>query len=242
MLTLFLGLIPINFIKIFFLNIIGHSISYKSKIGVTFLHTNKIILKDYSKIGHFNFINAKSIKLDESSFIGKFNIINGPIDIVLNEKSGISKNNKIRRSKHPITYGDAFLKLGKNSFIVSNHFLDLTKSVEIGGNSILAGINSQIWTHGYYHSDSDTERIRIDGEVNIGDNVYVGSGCIFNPGVYVSNAIHIGSGSVISKDLKEPGMYVSQSLRFIDNNLDKVKLKTKKVEGYDLAENVYTKN
>jgi serine acetyltransferase len=57
----------------------------------------------------------------------------------------------------------------------------------------------------------------------------------------VGNAIHIGTGSVISKDLKESGMYVGQALRFIDNNLDLIKSKLNKVEEDGLVEIVYTK-
>ena len=98
-----------------------------------------------------------------------------------------------------------------------------------------------MWTHGYYHANTGTDRIRIDGQIHIGDNVYIGSGCIFNPSVTVANAIHIGSGSVISKDLEKPGMYVGQGLRYIDNNLEKVKSKLKKVEDANLIEPVYVK-
>ncbi|WP_417200980.1 acyltransferase [Bizionia sp.] len=241
LLTLLFGLIPINIIKIFLLRTLGHAISYNSYIGFGILATKNIELKKHSKIKHFNFIKVESLILEESGFIGSFNILNGPLTIFLEKHAGISKQNKIRRSKAPISYGKAELHLGENAIIVSNHFLDLTKSVSLGNNSILAGIGSQLWTHGYYHADFGKERIRIDGEIHIGNNVYIGSGCIFNPGVNVANAIHIGAGSVISKNLELSGMYVGQGLRYIENDLGIIQSKLKKVEGFNLVEQVYTK-
>jgi acetyltransferase-like isoleucine patch superfamily enzyme len=98
-----------------------------------------------------------------------------------------------------------------------------------------------MWTHGYYHADKGPERIRIDGEIKIGDNVYIGSSCIFNPGVVVSNSIHLGGGSVISKSLVKPGMYVTQGLRFIDNNIESIKNKLESVKEDNLMDNVYLK-
>lgn len=240
-LTALFGLIPINVIKIFFLRLLGHDVSFKSKIGFSVLFVNTITIGKFAKIGNFNFIKAEELNLEKHSFIGSLNVIKGPIFIHLKSKSGISKQNKIRRANYPITYGNSKLQLGFNSFVVSNHFLDLTKSVTIGENSIIAGVNSQFWTHGYYHADNGTERIRIDGEIKIGDNVYIGSSCIFNPGIKVNNAIHIGAGSVISKNLEKSGMYVNQGLRFIDNNIEKVKSKLEKVNDLDLVEQVYTK-
>ena len=179
--------------------------------------------------------------LDKYTSIGNFNIFKGPICVSLLEKSGVSKNNKFRRANSPISYGKSRLELGENSFIVSNHFLDLTRTITIGDNSILAGIRSQLWTHGYYHADTGSDRIRIDGEIHIGDNVYIGSSCIFNPGVKVSNAIHIGAGSTISKNLEKQGMYVGQGLRYIENDLERIKNKLQKVDVKNLVEPVYEK-
>lgn len=239
--TLFVGLIPIGIIRKLFLNLIGHKISYKSKLGFNILYISDIKLEERTSIGSFNLIAIKSLYLEKQSFIKRFNYFKGPFKVHLSYKSGISNNNKFRRANYPISVGEASLHLGKNSFIVSNHFIDLTKSVSFGDNSILAGINTQLWTHGYYHANEGPDRIRIDGEIKIGNNVYAGSKCLFNPGVKVSDAIHIGAGSVISKDLTEKGMYVSQGLRFIKNDLDTIKEKLHKVEDKNLVEQVYNK-
>ena len=240
--TLFVGLIPIGIIRKLFLNLIGHKISYKSKLGVNILYISYIKLEEGTSVGSFNIIASKSLCLEKQSFIKRLNYIKGPFKVHLSYKSGISNNNKFRRANYPISVGDASLYLGKNSFIVSNHFIYLTKSVSFGDNSILAGIDTQLWTHGYYHANKGSDRIRIDGEIKIGNNVYVGSRCIFNPGIKVNDAIHIGAGSVISKHLEQPGMYVSQRLRFIENDIDTIKEKLHKVGDCNLIEKVYTKN
>lgn len=240
--TLIVGLIPINMLKIFLLRLIGHKVSYKAKIGISILFSNSLELKDHSSIGYFNIIKIDKLSIDKNAFIKNLNYIKGPFSLIINEKSGISNQNKIRRSKKPIVYDNAILKLGVSTFIVSNHFIDLTRSIYLGNNTILAGIRSQLWTHGYYHADQGPERIRIDGEIHVGNNVYVGSACVFNPGVSIGDAIHIGSGSVISKDLTEPGMYVGQALRHIESNIESVKVKLKRIEDENLIEKVYTKN
>lgn len=241
-LTFLSGIIPLPILRKIFLNILGHDVSYNSKLGINILLIKKIQLKKGSKLGHFNFIKINELLLDEEAFIKSFNYLKGPFTFKLGPKSGISRQNKIRRSYSPISYGYSCLELGKNSFIVSNHLLDLTRSIKIGNDSIIAGTNSQLWTHGYYHDNKGSERIRIDGQVIIGNNVYIGSGCIFNPGVKVLDAIHIGAGSVISKNLEESGMYVSQGLRFIRNDIDNLKSRLKKVDDRNLVEEVYTKN
>lgn len=64
---------------------------------------------------------------------------------------------------------------------------------------------------------------------------------VFNPSVKVGNAIHIGGGSVISKNLDKSGMYVNQGLRYIENDMEKVKSKLKEVKGFNLVEKVYIK-
>jgi acetyltransferase-like isoleucine patch superfamily enzyme len=240
-LTFLFGCIPINGVKIFLLRAIGHDISYKAKIGVSLYFVKHIKVNQNAKIKSFNFLKLNELYLEENAFIGKFNIIKGPFKVHLEPKAGISKSNKIRRAYAPITYGEASLHLGSNSIIVSDHFLDLTRSVVIGSNSIVAGIGTQFWTHGYYHADEGVDRIRIDGEIKIGDNVYIGSKCLFNPGVRVENSIHIGGGSVISKNLVKSGMYVSQGLRYIENDINHVKAKLKKVDADNLIEQVYTK-
>ncbi|WP_242120104.1 acyltransferase [Aestuariivivens sediminicola] len=230
-----------SFLAVLFLKLTGAKIGKNVKIGFSYLGTSKLVIGSDVSIGHGNLIVNEKLILSNYARIGYLNVLKGPFVLMLKEKAAIGNKNYITRGSKGVTYGESFLKLGELTKITSGHHIDLTKSVVIGSFSILAGIRSQIWTHGYYHGEQGPERIRIDGEVHIGDNVYVGSGCIFNPGVKVSNAIHIGAGSVISKSLEKPGMYVNQTLRYLDNDLKRVKSKLKEVEENNLIEKVYLK-
>lgn len=50
--------------------------------------------------------------------------------------------------------------------------------------------------------------ICVEGEIIIGNNVYVGFCCVFNLGVKVGDSIFIGSNVVVVKFFYEFGMYV----------------------------------
>lgn len=224
------------------LRIMGHKIGKKVKIGFSFLYVRDIELEEKTNIGHFNLFIIDKIAFSNESSIGYLNILKGPFSVILKNRSALGNKNYISRAKKGVTYGKSVLSLGKLTKVTTGHHLDLTRSIIIGDNSIIAGINSQLWTHGYYHANKGPERIRIDGDIYIGNNVYVGTACIFNPGVKVLDGIHLGAGSVVSKNLEIPGMYVSQGLRHIENDIEKVKSKLNRVTECNMVEPVYKKN
>ncbi|MBQ4820084.1 hypothetical protein [Aquimarina sp. MMG016] len=229
-------------ISVQLLRLLGYKIGKNVRIGFSILKVSSLTIQDNVRIGHFNIFLNQNISLAQNAKIGYLNFFKGPVQLILDQKAAIGNRNYITRARIGVTYGESILKLGILTKITTGHHLDLTCSISFGNYSILAGIRSQMWTHGYYHSDQGKERIRIDGEIKIGNNVYVGSGCIFNPGVKVADAAHIGGGSVISKNLEKPGMYVSQGLRFIENDIKKVKSKLQNInDEYNLVEAVYVK-
>lgn len=228
-------------LSVFFLRLLGCKIGNNVKIGFSFIGTTNLHIGNNVRIGHLNLILNQKLDLNDEAKIGYLNILKGPFTLLLKKQGAIGNKNYITRASKGITYGNSNLILGELTKITTGHHIDMTRSISFGDFSILAGVKSQLWTHGYYHAHQGKDRIRIDGEINIGNNVYVGSGCIFNPGVNVSNAIHIGGGSVISKDLDKSGMYVSQGLRFIENDLESIKTKLKEVNNFKLVEQVYTK-
>ena len=223
------------------LRLFGHEIGQNVKIGFSYIGVPKLVLKENAKIGHLNIVLNSSIHMQANAQIGYMNILKGPFKLYLKEKAALGNKNYLTRAKSGITYGDSILQLGKLTKITTSHHLDLTRSVFFGDFSILAGIRSQLWTHGYYHSDQGADRVRIDGEIFVGNNVYIGSGCIFNPGVRVADAVHVGGGCTVSKNLDKSGMYVNQGLRYIENDLENIRKKLVRVEGFDLVEEVYKK-
>ena len=231
-----------NKITVFFLNILGHKISFKAYVGFSLIFTEKIYMAPNSKINHFNIINIDKILLKEKAKINSYNRIKGPMYLLLGKSASITNKNIIHRAISPISYGISIFKLGDFSNIVSGNLIDCTRSVILGSNTTIAGIGSQLWTHGYVHSKRGMERIRIDGEINIGNNVYIGSRSIINSGVKVNNSITVGSNSNVSKSLINEGLYVSQPLRYIEAyDVNIVKLKYKKITYLNQIEDVYEK-
>lgn len=241
LISLIIILLLPKLIKPFFLNLLGHKVHKTAKISFSFIYSSKIIIGEHTIIKSFNLIYKTNLNIASKCIIGRFNVINGPFELVMKDKSALGKLNKLSRGKKGISYGNAKLTLGILTKITANHYIDITRNVSLGNYSILAGIRSQIWTHGYMHAEAGPTRFRVDGEVIIGDNVYIGSGSIINPGVTIANAINIGGNSSIAKSLFEPGMYVSQPLRYIPKTYEETKAKLRKVEFEGLLEEVYEK-
>ena len=213
----------------------------KSKIGFSVILTPKILTSAGCSIGHFNFIKCKAIHMEPGSYIGHLNIIKGPFSVYFKERGALGNKNKLVRAPLGVTYGDSRLSIGTLSKITSGHYIDLTRSITFGDYATLAGINSQIWTHGYVHEKTGPGRIRVDGETQIGNNVYIGSGCIFNPGISIKDGISVGSGSILSKPLTSPGMYVNQPLRYFEHDVAVVKSKLVKLNNPSVLDEVYVK-
>ncbi len=242
LLTGVFSLIPISVVKIAFLNALGHKISYKARIGYGLLLVKKITAKEGAIIKSFSRIAIDNILLEKNAVLQRFNTIKGPFDLEVMEGASIGRRNSLIRTKGEDKISKSVFRIEYRSNVVSENFFDLTRSITIGENTVIGGVLGSYWTHGFYHADEGDERIRIDGEIVIGDNVYIGSSCLFNPGVRIGNAIHIGAGTVVSKSLLEKGMYVSGPLRHIDNNIETVKEKLDKLDTPDLPIDIYYKS
>lgn len=220
--------------------IFGTYVHRSSRIGFSWLHASKIRLDSNINIGHFNFIKVHRFIARSNSAIGSFNWLSGKFSVLLRDQAEIGSRNVITRAPVATEIGLSYLYIGKGSKITAGHKLDMLRSISFGEDSILAGLGSQIWTHSYVHETSG-RRFRVDGSISIGNNVYVGSACVFNPGVCVTNNVEIGSNSCVSKDIFLPGLYVSQSLRYIERSyLDRAK-RLEPVNLLNLSEPVFLK-
>lgn len=234
-------LLPVKFFY-WLLNIIGHNVHPNAVIGFSLVWKTKLIMSENSKIGHFNFISLKKINLDNGAIIRNRNFIVGLFEMKLGLNARVGKNNNISRSRMSnITPGIAKLELGELTCITKNAILDLTSDIIIGDFSQIAGVGCQLWTHGYFHASEGPDRIRIDGKIEIGDNVYIGSGALITPSVKICSGVNVGANSTVSKSLNEPGMYVSQPLRFINKDFESIKKSLTKLET-DTIEEIYYKN
>jgi acetyltransferase-like isoleucine patch superfamily enzyme len=198
------------------LRALGYSVGIKVKIGFSFVFVDSLSLGDNTSIGSGCILICNSITLKQSAYIGRLNILHGPFSVILCKYAAIGNGNKITRGPLiDVTSGRAFIRLGVLSKVTADHRIDLTRSVVFGKYTTLAGVESQIWTHGYVHALTGPGRYRIDGSVVLGDNVYIGSGSIICSGVRIDSSIQVGAGTVVSKSLSEKGVYVSQGLRVL---------------------------
>ena len=211
----FISLFFPSFIKVFLLNFTGHSIDKSVKIGPVILGRSvKLNLAKGSSIGALNVFMCHGVNLKEGAFIRRVNTFQGAVHVHLDEKASIGNLNRFVKGGVMVTDSSMF-SLGVSSNLTSMHYFDLTGNIIIGSNSVIGGSCSQFWTHGFQHFDKGLIRHRLDGEIIIGDGVYIGSKVIFNPNVVIADDISLGAGTVISKNLSESGTYVSQKLRFI---------------------------
>lgn len=209
-------LIPPSAAKNWLLRSLGWKVASQCRIGFSWINSRHVELRGTNQIGHGNLIKTDVVLLGERSYIQHLNYISGPLLLVLDKCAAIGNQNRITRAKKGVSWGRAMFKLGEWSKITSGHCIDCTRSVSFGSYSILAGRGSQMWTHGYLHAAAGLDRFRIDGSIKVGNNVYVGSACVFNAGVRIADAITIGSASCVSRSLEHPGLYVSQALRFVE--------------------------
>lgn len=225
------------------LNLMGHQVHFKSRIGFSIVWvTGKLTLHQSARIGHFNVLRLNNLIIKESGYIEKFNNVNGPIDIELDQTAAIGNRNTIYRAPIGVTYGIAILRLGVLSKITGNHRIDCTRSIRLGDFTTIAGHDSQLWTHAYYHDKTGAGRFRVDGEIEIGNNVYIGSRCVITGGVKIVDGVVVGANACVSKSLVQTGTYVNQALRFIsppENN--DLRSGFNKLEDSSLCEEVYEK-
>ncbi|MGC6415414.1 MAG: acyltransferase [Bacteroidia bacterium] len=229
------GLIP--YLNVVLLKIIGEKVSLKANLGVLFLWCDKIELQDGVYIGGFNIIFVRSFYCGKGVKIRGLNIFKGNFDCVFDDSVGISRFNKFTS---PYSDYKSTLRLKRNARITQKSIIDLTDDVEIGENSQLAGLGTQIWTHGYFHIENN-RRFRVDGSVVIGDDCYLGSHSIVSPGTKILRGCNFASLSNITGFYEKPGLYGSSKAVYKKaleiNEFDK-KLK-KRTNGSEI---IYKKN
>ncbi len=160
-------------LKIYFLKQSGASIGKNCYIGFSLIQAQNLILGDDVYIGHLNLIwRLKDLCLESGSRIGFLNWIAGA-----NE-------------------GGVFLR--RNSAITRLHYFDSCSNIELGENSIVAGLGSIFFTHGL----SSNNRDQREG-ISIGKWCYIGASSRFVPGSGLADGTFVGMGAVVTKRMQE---------------------------------------
>lgn len=147
--------------------------------------------------------NVKKYTIGDNVTIGKKTIISCK-EVEIGNNVKIDKNNAIACSVFKIGNGSAVLSgnvisgtssfsMGSDSRIINDHFFDLWHPIVLGDRTWVAGKKSQFWTHGSLHTKTGK-----DLGITIGDDVYIGSSCLFAAGSQVASNNLIGLGSVVS--------------------------------------------
>lgn len=113
------------------------------------------------------------------------------------------------------------VRIGKNTELYNTSIDGLRPFlVTIGDNVLIT--TSRILTH-----DASTKKFLGHtklGRVTIGNNVFIGAGCIILPGVHIGDNVIVGAGTVVSKDIPANSVVAGNPMRNIgqiENNIEK---------------------
>ena len=93
------------------------------------------------------------------------------------------------------------IKLGDNFY--ANHGLCILDVCEVTiGNNVMCGPFVQIYAASHpVDPDTRLQGLESGSEVIIGNNVWLGGGCIIRPGIKIGDNVTVGAGSVVTKDI-----------------------------------------
>lgn len=206
--------LPISGVRHFFYRLFfRYQIKGSSRIGMfNYISCRQVVLED-AKIGSFNLIIVNTLKLGPGARIINWNRIKHLNNLIIKDNGLINNRNFIGAQKsgeRPFVFDLQNLTLGQRSEILRNNYFDVVRPITIGDNVVFGGEGSEIWTHGF-----EVDRTMITGEVTFGDNIFIGSGCIFTKNIQITSGVTIGPGSVIYKSINEGGMYSTHQIQKI---------------------------
>lgn len=188
----------------------NYKIDSNSRIGMfNYINCKELTLVK-SKIGFLNIIVIKKLEMSEESVINSKNRIKHLNHVIIKEQGLIHKGNFIGSAKcgeEFMSFSLQNLYLGKTSQILRHNYFDVGRTITIGDNVVFGGEGSEIWTHGF-----EINRNMLFGEVTFGNDIFIGSKCIFTKNVKISDNVIIGPGSVIFKSIQESGFYSTHQL------------------------------
>lgn len=161
----------------------GYEISPTASIGLSYVFPKKLVMRDGSRIGHFNVvINIQDFVCDELSEISRGNWFTGhPVN---------GRHFRYKSDRNP-----SFL-IGRHAAISKSHHFDCTDSIAIGEFTTVAGYQSQFITHGINVATSRQEC----NPISIGSYCMLGSRVTVLGGAALRNYSVLAAGSVLCSD------------------------------------------
>jgi maltose O-acetyltransferase len=134
------------------------------------------------------------------------------------------------------------VKIGKGTIIYTsllNFDTFFPKLIEIGSNCVICK-KTLLITHDY-SKNFPTEGLTTmtKGNITIGDNTFIGMGCIILPGVVIGKNVIVGAGSVITRSIPDNVVAGGNPARVFCSLQEYMEKGSKRVEEYD---DTYTRN
>lgn len=110
------------------------------------------------------------------------------------------------------------IQIGDKTFFNHGCSINSKSSISIGKNNLF-GEGVKIYDHNHKLDGYSVSAEEFDVKaIHIGNNCWIGSNCIILPGVNICDNVTIGAGSIVTKSINQPGVYVIDSV-----NLRKLK-------------------
>ena len=159
-----------------------------------------ILFTSYLKLRYFNRIKLSGVIILDGGF--------AKISIAKGAKLVIKGNISLRKNTQILVRENAVCVIGKGSFFNRNCSLICRENIEIG-NDCLFGEDVKIYDNDHFVDANKIYKKKFKtSKVFIGKNVWVGNNVnILKQSMIYSNSI-IGAMSLVTSDLKEPGVFV----------------------------------
>jgi acetyltransferase-like isoleucine patch superfamily enzyme len=150
-----------------------------------------------ARIGWLAVCSVDRLNMAADSSIGRGTVLRGPMTVVLDERAGLGARCRVDcgawvdEEEDP---GSPYLRtfrMGPDAMTTGGHYFDAVGGIDIGEGSWIAGLGTQVWTHGLGVTDR---------RVVIGRYCYVGSAARFAPGARLGDLTVVGMGSVVTGD------------------------------------------
>jgi serine acetyltransferase len=165
-----------------------YEIHPSSWIGRAWVMPKRLVLGEGAYIGHMTVCRSLDlVELGAHARIGKWNWI-----------TGTPADNSLFYQK--VSPRHAQLVLGQHAVLTHRHYVDCAESVTIGAYATVAGVRSQLWTHGVDIEESQQSA----RPIQIGAYTMIGTGSTLLPGATVPERSVLGAGSVVTGPLTEP--------------------------------------
>ena len=164
--------------------------------------------KSIARVIKLKIIYGKKLKVKISSiksiYIGK------SVRVKINNGNALSLGNNVYIDDYcsfECICGNIYV--GDNTFFNTNNKIVSLKKISIGSNCLF-GPNIGIFDHDHKFDNIDLPIILQGyekGEINIGNDIWIGSNCIITRGIRISDKVVIAANSVVTKSIQDSGVF-----------------------------------